>query len=242
MGRAGWFDEVMRFYDEHLRGVAPTVADPANAVETSDGTWRAEDAWPPKDSSPVSSPLRRGSYADDGQNNGTAEGGTPNGKGIWTFSEPLAADAHLAGVPRVTVDAAPALPGANLVLDVYDVDGSGAATLISRSATLVDKPGPVSFDLYGNDWKLPAGHRVGVLVTGANAEWWAHVPTLQTVTVRSATIELPFLTCRRTASIQGDPSVKLEDYRTSAPFAVDPATVAAATSPELAVPALQDCS
>ena len=42
MGRAGWFDEVMRFYDRFLKGVEPTVADPPIAVQTNDGKWRAE--------------------------------------------------------------------------------------------------------------------------------------------------------------------------------------------------------
>jgi hypothetical protein len=45
------------------------------------------------------------------------------------------------------------------------------ATLISRNASLVARCGPVSLDLYGDDWVVSAGHRVGVLVTGANAEW-----------------------------------------------------------------------
>src|ERR1041385_6811257 len=47
MGRAGWFDEVMRFYDQYLKGVEPAVADPAIAVESGDGKWRAEQQWPP---------------------------------------------------------------------------------------------------------------------------------------------------------------------------------------------------
>jgi predicted acyl esterase len=242
MGRAGWFDEVMRFYDSYLKGEALSVADPTLAVESGDGTWRAEQAWPPADSTPLHAALRTGTYADDGQNNGTAEGGTPNGKGVWTFSPPAAGDAHLAGVPRVTVDASAMLPNANLVVDVYDVDAAGDATLISRSASLLKRSGPVSFDLYGDDWKLPAGHRVGVLVTGANAEWWLHTPTLQNVTVRSASIDLPFLRCTRTQTIQGDPSVKLEDYRAAASFTVDAATIAGATSSALTLPATQTCA
>ena len=242
MGRAGWFDEAMRFYDEHLKGIAPPVADPPNAVETSDGTWRAEAAWPPADSTPVTSPLHTGTYVDDGQDNGTAEGGSPNGDGIWTFSPALAGAAHMAGVPHVTVDAAAPLAGADLVVDVYDVDGAGSATLISRGAYELRGSGPVTFDLYGDDWKLPAWHRVGVLVTGANAEWWMHEPTLQTVAVREASITLPLLTCARTATIAGDPSVKLEDYRARAPFTVGAATIDGATSPELAVPPVGSCN
>ena len=134
MGRHGWFDEVMRFYDQYLRGEAPSVVDPAVAVETSDGSWRAESQWPPADASSVATALKPGSYTDDAQNNGTGDGA---GTGIWTFSPPLAHDAHLAGIPKVTVNASITLPDANLVADVYDVDSGGRATLISRGTYLL---------------------------------------------------------------------------------------------------------
>jgi hypothetical protein len=32
MGRAGWFDEVMRFYDRFLKGVEPSTEDPMVTV------------------------------------------------------------------------------------------------------------------------------------------------------------------------------------------------------------------
>jgi hypothetical protein len=90
---------------------------------------------------------------------------------------------------------------------------------------------------------MPAGHRLGVLLNGANSEWWAHVPTGQQVTVKSASITLPFLGCRRSSFIQGDPSVKLESYTKNAPFTVDAATVADNTSASFALPADQgDCT
>jgi putative CocE/NonD family hydrolase len=76
MGRHGWFDEVMRFYDQYLRGVAPSVVDPPVAVETSDGSWRSEAQWPPADASSVTTALKPGTYTDDAQNNGTADGGS----------------------------------------------------------------------------------------------------------------------------------------------------------------------
>src|SRR3954464_6378149 len=37
MGRKGWFDETMRFYDKYLKGITPSVKDPTLAVESSDG-------------------------------------------------------------------------------------------------------------------------------------------------------------------------------------------------------------
>jgi predicted acyl esterase len=242
MGRAGWFDEVMRFYDHYLNGnTTADAADPKLAVESSDGTWRAETAWPPADSRALTRPLYPGTYTDDAQNVGTADGGTPNGQGIWTISQPAKADAHFAGVPKVTVDVDMPLPNANLVADVYDIDADGNAILISRGAYLLRAPGPVTFDLYGDDWKLPAGHRVGVLVTAANSEWWLHTPTLQTVTVRSASISLPFLRCTRTTTIEGGPSVRLDDWKASAPFAMDAATITRSTDESFRLPATRGC-
>jgi len=237
MGRQGWFDETMRFFDRYLKG-ATVADDPAIAVETSDGSWRAEDAWPPADSAPVDTALNPGSYTDDAQNNGTGDGA---GTGIWTISPRLTDDAHLAGVPKITVDVASAPDRANLTADVYDIDSGNNATLISRGTYMLSGNELASFDLYGDDWKIPAGHRVGVLVTSSNAEWWQHVPTLGTVTVRDARIELPYLKCTRTATIQGDPSVKLDSYKAEAPFALDSATVAAAERPDFAVPPTTSC-
>jgi hypothetical protein len=78
-----------------------------------------------------------------------------------------------------------------------------------------------------------------VLVTGANAEWWAHTPTLQTVTVSGGSISLPFLAHTRPTTIQGDPSVKLESYKADAPFAVPATTIASSTAPGFGIPSQQ---
>ncbi len=145
MGRQGWFDETMRFFDRCLKG-ADGPADPANAVETSDGTWRAEESWPPADSTPVDTALNGGAYTDDGRNNGTGDGA---GNGIWSISPRLTEDAHFAGVPKVSVGVAsapcrqgippcgggPGADRANLVVDVYDIDSGRNAMLISRGAS-----------------------------------------------------------------------------------------------------------
>src|SRR4051794_4221634 len=135
MGRPGWFDEVMRFYDRYVKGLpskdAPTEKDPVVAVETSDGSWREETSWPPADSTMYTSSLKGGTFADDGGNDGTGSGA---GHGIWTFSPPLPATAHLAGEPRLSLDATGPTGRENLVADVYDVDAAGKAILISRMA------------------------------------------------------------------------------------------------------------
>src|SRR5439155_20978798 len=118
MGGAGWFDEVMRFYDLHLKGIQPSIVDPPVAVESSDGHWRAEDAWPPADAGTVTATLRTGSYLDQPLTfSGT--GSEDTGQTLWTFSPQLPYDAHLAGTPRATLDLSALLPGANVVADVY---------------------------------------------------------------------------------------------------------------------------
>src|SRR3954451_23564082 len=243
MGRKGWFDETMRFYDLYLKGQSSSTQDPRVAVETNDGKWRAESDWPPADGFDATASLKPGKYQDDGQNNGSGDGGTPPyGLGIWTFSPAFDHEVRLSGTPRATVDV-DASSGDNLYVDVYDVGPDNKATLFSRGAYLLNGSGKVAFDLYDQDWVFPAGHRIGVLVTGAQAEWWNQPPTGDQVTVKSASLTLPYLACNRTQTTQGDPSVRLEDYMKNAPFAVDPATIAANTSAGFPVPgALATCS
>ena len=108
MGRAGWFDEVMRFYDRFLKGTKPTVKDPTIAVQTNDGKWRAEDAWPPGDSTRLTSALRPGSYTDEAERR---DRHATRPTGVWTISPPLPYDAHLSGSGHGGVDVSTTLPG-----------------------------------------------------------------------------------------------------------------------------------
>jgi predicted acyl esterase len=241
MGRPGWFDEVMRWFDHYVKGDASAdpATDPPVEVQTSDGTWRAENAWPPADATPLTGALKPGSYRDDATNNGSLDGalGTTTGAGAWTFSPPLTHAAHLAGLPKVHVALSGILvPRANLVADLYDVAPDGTATLISRQGRLATTNGGYDLALYGQDWRFAAGHRVGVLVTGANAEWWTHVPTLQTVQVTAGTVTLPWLATPRSSDLAGGRSVRLDEYEAAAPFTVDAATIAANTAPGFPLP------
>jgi predicted acyl esterase len=251
-GRASWFDETMRWFDRYVaakpESAAPVSKDPPIALQTNDGKWRTEKVWPPKDAVTLTAPLKAGTYSDDGTNNGSneAEACTPGpcgSGGIWSFSPPIANPAEVAGTPRVTVDAQTTAPSANLVVDVYDVDEKNNALVISRQAYLLPGSGKVSFDLYDQDWKLAAGHRIGVHVSGANTDWWTHVPTGQQVTVKSASIALPFVACRRTQDLEGSSAIRLDDYLKNVGFPVDPATVKAGTVEGFPLPEAQrDCS
>jgi uncharacterized protein len=218
MGRAGFFDEVMRFYDRFLKGIAPTVGDPPIAVQTNDGTWRSEAQWPPADRTDWATALRTGSYQDTGTSWKTGPLSSSDSSatsGVWTISPPLPYDLHLAGSGRAVVDAVTTAPNANLVVDVYDLDKDGTGPLITRQGHLLRTAGdnPVALDLWSADWRIPAGHRIAVRLTDTNQDWWlGTVPTLQSVTVKSATVTLPFLRYRRTKTIAGDPGVQLAGY------------------------------
>jgi putative CocE/NonD family hydrolase len=216
MGRAGWFDETMRFYDRFLKGQSPAVADPPIAVQTNDGRWRSEAQWPPADRSDYTTPLRAGSYTDTAQSYATGDESDPtSNSGVWTVSKPLRYDLHLSGSGTMSVDVTTTIPNANLAVDVYDLDGNGTGPLITRQGHLVRNPGTstIRLELWSADWKLAAGHRLGVRVTDNNQDWWLFAsPTAQTVTVRGGSVTLPFLRYRRTQTIQGDPGVQLADY------------------------------
>ncbi|MEU3346032.1 CocE/NonD family hydrolase [Streptomyces sp. NPDC006700] len=71
MGREGWYDETLSYYDEYLKGIKPKVKYPAYVVEDSTGAWRAQNTWPVVKRS-VTLPLGNGSYLDDGGASGRA--------------------------------------------------------------------------------------------------------------------------------------------------------------------------
>jgi uncharacterized protein len=232
-GRAGWFDEVMRFYGRYLKGEKPAVADPPFAVQTNDGVWRGEKQWPPADARGYTTALRDGSYVDHAQSVATGwdawssnvSPGNTNPSdptvqsGTWTVSKPLPSDVHLSGEPKASVDVTTSAPNANLAIDVYDLrsdeNGGWTGPLVTRQGHLVRNPGDttIPLTLWGADWKLKAGDRIAVRVTDNNQDWWLMAPPSgQSVTVRGGSITLPFLTQRRTQSIQGAPGVMLADY------------------------------
>jgi hypothetical protein len=259
MGREGFFDEVMRFLDHHVKGLpleaAPTHLDPTIAAQGSDGTWRSEEQWPPVDAQTLEGALLSGTYEDDGRNRGSADtsfgpGGAGSvqplqGHGTWTFSPPLEHEAHIGGIPKATLQVDPEVPNTNVVVNLYDVDLEGRATLISRGAALTDAvmngAGLQDVLLWPTDWVFEPGHRIGVLVSGANQDAYTHVPTRTTVGVLGGKVNLPFLTFERVSDLEGESAPRLDTYLTRAPFNVAAATVTERTNADFALPPpLQD--
>jgi hypothetical protein len=232
MGRAGWFDEVIRFYDRWLKGIKAGGKDPMIAVQTNDGKWRGEETWPPYDARGYTTELLAGTYNDDGS------GSVTGSDGVWTISPPLPYDAHLSGSGRAIVDVSASLPRANLVVDVYDLDPSGTGPLITRQGHMIHGSGEISLDLWSADWKIPAGHRIAIRVTDANSDWWVHAPTFQDVTVYGGQVTLPFLRHRRKANTHGDPGTQLQGYL-SETVTVPPETIASAESDSFGLPPKQ---
>jgi predicted acyl esterase len=220
MGRDTFTEEMMRFFDRHVKGVRGPRVDPAIEVQDALGRYRAESSWPPADSKMWWSKINGGTYTDDGLGSNTA--------GIWSVSQKLPHDVWLSGEPvlETTLDA---VPRANLVANIYDVDPDGSAVLITRGAHLVRGAleQEIELELYGQDWPVLEGHRIGVKITDAD-NWWLHVPTGSSVEILEARIGLPFLTYERVRFIEGTVTPRLKSHLQNARISLDDALIDAA--------------
>ena len=82
-GRAGFFDEVVRFYDRYLKGIRPAVKDPTFAIQDNFGHWRAQSTWPGAQARSLVG-LGSGRYIDSGPVGRAAaqRGVSPTGRGL----------------------------------------------------------------------------------------------------------------------------------------------------------------
>ncbi|WP_214414198.1 CocE/NonD family hydrolase [Sphaerisporangium fuscum] len=234
-GRAGWFDEVMRFYDQYLRGIAPSVTDPAYAIEDSLGHWRAQRTWPVTTTS-YDARLSSGRYVDDG---GAPTAASPAGRGgwdmeraprleplsgteknaakrgdaadtgFWTWSTPAAQDLRLTGTPRIRLNAS---TSGNVMVRLWDVAPDGTATMFDENVALLERGGPISFDLKSTDWTFARGHRLGVQIGTIDSGRWLAVPSGHAITVSGARLGLDVQAPRSDVPTQGDRSPYLDQY------------------------------
>jgi len=227
MGRSDFIEQAMTFYDAFLKDDPRARKDlealPAVEVQDSEGRYRAEEAWPPRDAMPRQSTLKAGAYQDSGLNVGSPYAATganllgvgPSGLGQWSISQALTKPVRMAGEPVVDADVVTVAPRANFVANVYDIAPDGTALLVSRATQLIRQPGAqtLSLKLYGQDWVFARDHRIGVLLSGANNEWWVHVPTFTPVVVAKSFVTLPLLTGERTAFGPSTGTPRLRAYR-----------------------------
>ena len=207
IGRKGAIDETMRFLDRYVLGDtrARVEDDPRVEVQDGDGKWRGEAQWPPADAQLRTVAVRGGTVTDSPRNAAEAEfPGSTSGVGVWSITKPFPYEARIAGVPRIRLDVSTSSPRAHLFALLYAIDDKNVARLISRAAHVVrsaDKK--LDFELYPQDWRIPAGHRLGLLLSGSDLDWYKPPHSGQSIAVAGGTLEVPFLRHQRTAFLTG---------------------------------------
>ncbi|MEU5724615.1 CocE/NonD family hydrolase [Micromonospora sp. NPDC047738] len=238
MGRAGWFDEVMRFYDQHLRGIEPSVTDPAFSIEDSLGNWRAQPTWPvTNDAYKVR--LSPGQYVDNGSNAQVAarsmtaaeapgwdieyapEAGSLTtdqtallsadapGSSYWSWSTPASEQVRITGSPEVTLKTR---GQGNVWVRLWDVAPDGKATMFDENVAVLDHSGSTSFELKATDWTFEPGHQLGVQIGTIASRGWRAVPSGETITVTDARLAVEVQDPRFDSPTQGDRSPYLDTY------------------------------
>ena len=210
VGRDGFLDEAMAFFDHFLKG-KPLPRFPGRVeVQDGEGKWRSEPEWPPPDADYDlgSLKVKPGEYSDDGGNSAS------EGAGSWTFTQPAPYDIRFAGEAIIDVKVETTVPNANLITLLYDIDPKGKARMITEGASLIAGAGRVTYELYPQDWVLRAGHRIGILLSSSDTSWFQTYPTGQTVTITGGKVELPFLRYERRANLEGGPAEAMADVPT----------------------------
>ena len=235
-GRAGFFDEVMRFYDRYLKGIKPQVEDSAFDIEDSTGGWRAQPTWPTPSSNTVAG-LPDGQYVDDGTASTPAapaatagekwdmEHATDSAPFIATSlaAAPAAADTHsyfswsmpttsrlrITATPRITFDAN---ARANVWVRLWDVAPGGTAVMFDENVALIRQAGRVAFDLKSTDWAFEEGHQLGVQIGTISSRSWRDTPSGNTIHVTGARLSLALQDPRADVPTQGDRSPFLDTY------------------------------
>lgn len=198
-GNGNFYAEVMRFFDHFLMGKPEPADPPVEVQEGSSGSWRTEKQWPPVDARVRKLPIKDGTYQDGYED----DAGPATERGTWSFSQPLPYDVHLAGVPEMDLRVDSLVSGVHVHARLFDVSGE-EATLISRGVATVEGQGSVTgltgqsvrFDLYPQDWVVEKGHRLGVLISGADNAWFDPGTTNSSVTA-SGHFRIPFLRLER---------------------------------------------
>jgi putative CocE/NonD family hydrolase len=237
MGREGWFEETMSFYDQYLKGVEPQVDYPAYAVQGSTGAWRAQQTWPVVERS-ATLRLPGGSYRDDG-----GPGPAPRASGLWdlenasrplqslpkglartqvkrqqagalgssyfAWSEPLERATRITGTPRVTMTAR---GEGNVMVKLYDVAPDGTAVMFDEQVSRLDTD-RIGLDLKSTDWTLASGHALAVEIGSVQTGDWLDTPSKQRITVRNVRLALDLDDPADDVATAGKPAPYLGLYR-----------------------------
>jgi predicted acyl esterase len=117
-------------------------------------------------------------------------GFAPPGVAVWEAS--VTRDFTLLGLPRLTLAYRATAPDLELNSRLWDVAPDGTQTLVDRGAYRATSPsGTVTYELFGNAWRLRAGHRVRLEVTQSDATYLRPDNFASGATIDSARLELP---------------------------------------------------
>jgi hypothetical protein len=123
----------------------------------------------------------------------------PTFPGRYTqLTEPLAAPLEVAGLGEVRLHyaLAPAAPTA-IAARVWDVDPDGTARLLTRGVRRLDPPaydaaeGDARLGLFGNHWRVPAGHRLRVDLAHNDAPMFRPPNAQPAITLADVRLVLP---------------------------------------------------
>jgi predicted acyl esterase len=145
---------------------------------------------------------------------------TDSGVVAWTF--PVDTTLTLAGQPLVKLTVQTPAPDAEVAARLWDLSPDGKQTLMSRGVyRLAGMPaapsGPIAFQLSSNAWRVPAGDKLKLEVSGADTPYF-QVDSIPSLTqVSAASLELPV--------VEGPPT-QVAAAATAAPAPAAPAPAA----------------
>lgn len=216
LNHEGFIDQAMAWFDYHLNG-GPKPKDMKVEVQQGDnGYWRTERVWPPPDAKMRKLRFKPGEYEDSYLD----DDGPDAERGTWSFTQKLPYDVHISGEMAVDALVDAARSPVHLHVRVFDLSGN-SAKMVARGAALVrgETPGApiaeqrVRFSLYPQDWRVRKGHRLGILITGADNNWFDPGVTGAAVNV-TGVLKVPFLRFERDRFIDLDPSTDMANAET----------------------------
>jgi hypothetical protein len=114
---------------------------------------------------------------------------------------------HIAGIPKLKLEVVSTTsPRSNLIGLLYDIAPDNKGTLVTRGAIAVKsapEPQKLEFELYPNDYRVEAGHRLGLLIAGSDESWYTPPHSQATIQVKGGGLDLPLLRYDRAQFLEG---------------------------------------
>jgi hypothetical protein len=121
-------------------------------------------------------------------------GTTPAGPGVAVYdSAPLAEDATMIGATTLSIDYdATSAAGLQLNARLYDVFPDGTSVMVDRGVRRVTQASGVeTYELHGNGWRFPAGHKIRVEVAQDDALYVKASVQPSTTTIHAVHLIIP---------------------------------------------------